>query len=132
MFKRMSLLALLFSASLAQAKEPFKMIRAGELAQMITQKDPKLSIYDANNGETREKYGIIPGAKLLSSSNKYDAAKELPTDKTSKLVFYCGNTKCMASHDAARKAAKAGYKDVAVMSDGIIGWKDAGHETAKP
>jgi len=28
----------------------------------------------------------------------------------------------MASHAAARRAVAAGYKDVAVMSDGIIGW----------
>jgi rhodanese-related sulfurtransferase len=28
----------------------------------------------------------------------------------------------MASHAAARRAVSAGYKDVAVMSDGIMGW----------
>jgi rhodanese-related sulfurtransferase len=30
----------------------------------------------------------------------------------------------MASHAAARRAVAAGYKDVAVMSDGIEGWAD--------
>jgi len=29
----------------------------------------------------------------------------------------------MASHEAARRAVGAGYKDVNVMSDGILGWK---------
>jgi len=30
----------------------------------------------------------------------------------------------MASHAAARRAVAAGYKNVAVMSDGIMGWAD--------
>ncbi len=30
----------------------------------------------------------------------------------------------MASHEAARRAVAAGYKNVAVMSDGIMGWAD--------
>ena len=36
----------------------------------------------------------------------------------------------MASHEAARRAVKAGYKDVSVMADGILGWKAAGEPTA--
>jgi rhodanese-related sulfurtransferase len=36
----------------------------------------------------------------------------------------------MASHAAARRAVKAGYKNVSVMSDGIVGWKEAGQKTA--
>jgi rhodanese-related sulfurtransferase len=31
----------------------------------------------------------------------------------------------MASHEAARRATDAGYTDVSVMADGIIGWKEA-------
>ena len=36
----------------------------------------------------------------------------------------------MASHEAARRAVKAGYTDVSVMADGIAGWKAAGQPTA--
>jgi len=32
----------------------------------------------------------------------------------------------MASHAAARRAVEAGYTDVSVMADGIVGWKKAG------
>jgi rhodanese-related sulfurtransferase len=32
----------------------------------------------------------------------------------------------MASHDAAREAAKLGYRKVFVMPDGIHGWMAAG------
>jgi rhodanese-related sulfurtransferase len=33
----------------------------------------------------------------------------------------------MASHQAAGRAAAAGYTDVSVMNDGIKGWKEAGN-----
>jgi len=32
----------------------------------------------------------------------------------------------MASHGAARRAVAAGYTDVSVMTDGIMGWDAAG------
>jgi rhodanese-related sulfurtransferase len=38
----------------------------------------------------------------------------------------------MASHGAAEKAVKAGYLDVSVMADGIMGWKDAGQPISTP
>jgi len=38
----------------------------------------------------------------------------------------------MASHAAARRAVEAGYQNVAVMADGIMGWNEAGKPTAKP
>jgi rhodanese-related sulfurtransferase len=87
---------------------------------------------DANGAETREKLGVIPGAILLTSSSEFDAKKELPQNKDSKLIFYCANTHCGASHQAAEKASEAGYKDVAVLPDGIKGWKEAGMPTATP
>jgi rhodanese-related sulfurtransferase len=36
----------------------------------------------------------------------------------------------MASHAAARRAVNAGYKNVMVMADGIVGWKEAGKKVA--
>jgi rhodanese-related sulfurtransferase len=38
----------------------------------------------------------------------------------------------MASHEAARRAVKAGYTQVSVMGDGLLGWKAAGKPVAKP
>jgi rhodanese-related sulfurtransferase len=35
----------------------------------------------------------------------------------------------MASHEAARRAVDAGYKNISVMADGIMGWKAAGQPT---
>ena len=86
---------------------------------------------DANGQETRTSQGVIPGAVLLTSSSTY-AVSELPADKTSKLVFYCANTKCSASQQAAKRAMENGYTNVAVLPEGISGWKKAGQPTAKP
>jgi rhodanese-related sulfurtransferase len=37
----------------------------------------------------------------------------------------------MASHEAARRAAAAGYTNVSVMVDGITGWREAGQRVAR-
>lgn len=91
----------------------------------------KFTPVDANGKSTRDSQGVIPGAILLTSSTGYDV-KELPTDKANKLVFYCANENCGASKQAAMKAVEAGYTDVAVLPEGIAGWKKAGQTTAKP
>ncbi|MBA3453641.1 MAG: rhodanese-like domain-containing protein [Deltaproteobacteria bacterium] len=80
---------------------------------------------DANGERTRQKMGVIPGAVLLTDSETFTPA-ELPADKAKTLVFYCANTSCGASHEAAAKALTAGYTDVKVLPDGIAGWVKAG------
>lgn len=94
-------------------------------------KEKKVTPVDANGTETRAKHGVIPGAVLLTSSSKYDL-KELPANKDAQLVFYCANQKCSASEAAARRAMENGYTNVAVLPEGIAGWKQAGQPTAKP
>lgn len=106
-----------------------KKVTVTELASLT--KEKKATPVDANGQKTRAEKGVIPGALLLTSSGSYDL-KELPADKASKLVFYCANEKCSASEQAAKKALEAGYTDVAVMPQGISGWKQAGQPTAKP
>ncbi len=83
---------------------------------------------DANSPATRQAEGVVPNAVLLSSG-AYDLA-ELPEDAGT-LVFYCANTYCSASDEAAEKARAAG-REVAVMRAGISGWKEAGFETDSP
>ncbi len=80
---------------------------------------------DANGDGTRKKMGVVPGAVLLSDYETF-ASSELGPDKAKNLVFYCANTSCGASHEAASRARMAGYKNVKVMPDGIAGWVKAG------
>jgi len=100
--------------------ETFKLIHVADLKALMESDKSSLHIYDANAAETRDQYGVIPGAMLLNSDDHYDLAV-LPQDKDAKLVFYCANSLCTASHEAARRAVKAGYEDVNVMGDGIRG-----------
>ncbi|MBV8762656.1 MAG: rhodanese-like domain-containing protein [Deltaproteobacteria bacterium] len=83
---------------------------------------------DANGDATRKRMGVVPGAVLLTDSESFQLS-ELPKDKGKPLVFYCANTACGASHQAAEKALTAGYEHVEVMSDGIAGWVRAGKKT---
>lgn len=100
---------------------PVKIVTVDALARGMKQKTA--TAVDANTEETRQKLGTIPGAVLLSSSLTYDPAKELPKAKNTKLVFYCLNPRCDASRVAALKALESGYTDIAVLPDGIQGWK---------
>jgi rhodanese-related sulfurtransferase len=92
-------------------------------------KDKRAIALDANGVETRQKYGVVPGATLLSDHRSY-ALTELPSDKAQPLVFYCGGTQCRASDAAAQRALSAGYANVSVMRDGIRGWVSAGQPTS--
>lgn len=80
---------------------------------------------DANGERTRKKMGVVPGAVLLSDYETFSVS-ELPADKSKTLVFYCANTHCSASHEAADRALTAGYRNVKVMNAGIAGWVSAG------
>ncbi|WP_224249260.1 rhodanese-like domain-containing protein [Hyalangium gracile] len=109
------------------ASRTVKSVTITEVASL--QKEKKATVVDANFEQFRKDNGIIPGAVLLTSFNKYDAARELPATKDTKLVFYCANTQCKASHAAAQRALEAGYTDVNVLPDGLLGWKKAGQAT---
>ena len=74
----------------AEPSEGFKIIHVQDLSDLIVKQPTTTWIYDADPPSVREKEGIIPGAKLLSSSSEYDLGL-LPSAKTSKLVFYCHN-----------------------------------------
>lgn len=106
-----------------EAKRDLPTVTVADLDGMLA--SGRGTAVDANGETTRKKRGVIPGAVQLSDYETYSAA-ELPADKAKALVFYCANEQCGASHTAAEKAAKAGYKDVRVLPAGIAGWVAAG------
>lgn len=112
-----------------EKKTAVKMVSLDEATDL--QKNKQASFLDANAADIRAKWGVIPGATLLTSFADYKTA-ELPKDKDAKLVFYCANVRCSASHKAAAKALQAGYTDVNVLPEGIIGWKNAGKPVSMP
>ena len=111
----------------AEAAKPVTEVTVSDVQGFI--KNKSATVFDANDGDTRKEYGVLPGAVLLASHKEYPLSV-LPATKTDKLVFYCGGTQCRASDAAAARAASAGYTDVNVMRAGIRGWKDAGQTTS--
>jgi rhodanese-related sulfurtransferase len=101
-------------------------VTAAELAGWVGARQCKP--VDANGDGTRSHMGVIPGAILLSDYRTYDLG-ELPADRSTRLVFYCANEECGASHTAAARAVIAGYQDVRLFKGGIAGWKNAGNAT---
>ena len=89
----------------------------------------KAVIIDVNGTESYQK-GHVPGA-LNYDVIKENLAAKLPTDKNALVIAYCGGPKCMAYQQAAKAAAKLGYKNVKHMSAGISGWKEAGQTLEK-
>ncbi|MCG8420366.1 MAG: hypothetical protein MJE77_20730 [Proteobacteria bacterium] len=111
----------------AQAKSADTGISVDEAAALL--KQGKVIMVDANSNKTRSTEGYVPGARLLTSFNKFKSS-ELKAEKSDTLVFYCYNESCGAAPAAAKKAGKKGYK-TRVMHGGIMGWKQAGHAVAK-
>ena len=101
-----------------------KEISVQQVQQLIDSKVKNVAILDANNEDARKDAGVVLGAILLTSYNKY-ALTELPKDKNTTLVFYCYNSYCQASNLAAQRAIGAGFKDARVMKAGIVGWNAA-------
>jgi rhodanese-related sulfurtransferase len=114
------------SAELEAAEQKVGSVTPDELQSLLDGK--KAQAIDANNDATRSREGVVPGATLLSNYREYDLSV-LPSDKAMKLVFYCANEQCGASHKAAARAVLAGWGDVAVMPAGIAGWKSSGKKT---
>jgi len=75
----------------SESKEKFQLIDVAQLEELQKDTRSPVTLLDANDPEFREKNGIIPGAKLLSSFDAYDLKKELPAAKDAPLVFYCSN-----------------------------------------
>ena len=49
----------------------------------------QLTAVDCNSEKTRKKHGVLPGAILIDDEETF-TADDLPADKATKLVFYCG------------------------------------------
>ena len=118
-------------ASLALAaetafKQYTKIVKTDAVKAVVDGKT-KGVIIDSRPYQKQYLKGHIPGALNLPSS-QFDkkAAKVLPKDKATLLVFYCGGLKCALSHQGAFAAEKLGYSNIQVYADGFPVWKKSG------
>ncbi len=128
MTRRIVTLVLMACFTLAGCEADLSGLQVMEVEELAAWKARRadLTICDANNEKTRQRFGVIPGAVLLSNYRDYDPSAELPGDRDATVVFYCHSEMCGAAGDAARKAVAAGHRDVWVLAPGIKGWADAG------
>ncbi len=104
-----------------QAAANIKTVTVAEVAKIVADKSG--TVFDANSQKQYES-GHVPGARHVSFDEMTRENLAVGTDK--KVVFYCWNDMCEASHEAAKAASKLGFSDVSVMRAGIQGWKKAG------
>jgi len=103
------------------AAKDLKTISTVQLADGIKSKG--LYVFDNNRVSVFEEHHIPTAVNM----NPRDPdASVLPADKNAKLVFYCMNTMCRASHKGANFAVEQGYPNTYVYGDGIEGWIEAG------
>lgn len=96
-------------------------VTVDQLAGMIERRET-VAVFDANRRERYEQ-GHVPGARWVAHDGV--TAEILPTDRATRVVFYCANSMCRASHTAARAAQALGFTNVSVLSAGIAGWTSA-------
>ncbi len=69
--------------------------------------------------------GAIPGAVNIPDSAFDKHHAQLPADKATFLVFYCGGLQCVLSDKSADKARALGYTNVKTYPEGYPGWSKA-------
>jgi rhodanese-related sulfurtransferase len=112
-----------FTSISGRANSNAKIIQVKQAGKHVEAKTLNVVILDINPYGVRASKGVVPGATKLMSYDKY-ALTELPSDKSTQLIFYCYNTFCLASDEAAERAITAGYTNVGRMRAGITGWQD--------
>ena len=86
--------------------------------------DQKTNMVLIDSRPKRKKYdkGHIPTALSIPDSQFAKFQDQLPADKNTPLVFYCGGLKCRLSHKSAKKAIDLGYTKVKVFAEGYPAW----------
>lgn len=91
-------------------------------ADLVAKIEAKQVVVIDVNGSDSFKAQHITGAKDFAAI-KGDLAANLPADKSTLIVAYCGGPKCGAWKQAAKAVADLGYTNVAHYSAGLSGWK---------
>jgi rhodanese-related sulfurtransferase len=100
----------------------YQNITAAELKSMLKDKDFLLVNVHIPLGTS------IPGTDLFIPYDKITVSEnvlQLPAEKDSKIVLYCRSGRM--SEIAAEELVNLGYPNVWNVSDGMVGWEQAGY-----
>jgi PQQ-dependent catabolism-associated CXXCW motif protein len=119
-----------------QSLDGIKTIGTQELATQLAKSASSLTVIDVMGF-----FETIPSSKaLLNSGGAYENASvdeafekrfagllaAIAPDKSSAVVFFCGNRNCWLSANTAMRAKKLGYSQVMWYRGGMESWKAAG------
>jgi rhodanese-related sulfurtransferase len=95
-------------------------ISAQELAGMLEEKDFRfINVHVPYEGEIQPTDHFVPFDEV---EERIDA---FPSEKDAKIALYCRSGSMSAT--AARELVRLGYTNVWNLSDGMLGWADAGY-----
>jgi rhodanese-related sulfurtransferase len=72
---------------------------------------------------------LIPGTHRVGLDTLEQHAATVGKDAP--IVTYCGGPQCPQSREAPETLTALGFTDVRVYTDGLQGWKTAGHEVVQ-
>jgi rhodanese-related sulfurtransferase len=101
-----------------------KDITRGALAEALLSRTPPI-VLEA----LPRKYfdvGHIPTARALPLDELEKIVPAVAADPAGAIVVYCASATCQNSHQAAKRLAELGYRNVAVYAGGKQDWKEAG------
>jgi rhodanese-related sulfurtransferase len=100
--------------------------------RQVEKPDPKVMLIDSRP-LPRFQQGSIPGAVNIPYP-AWDkvAAKLLPADKSTQLVFFCQGVTCQMSPLSQRKAIAMGYKNTKVYHEGVPEWQTKDYLVTRP
>lgn len=96
----------------------------------VVPKPPGVLLIDSRPAARKYDIGHIPTAVNIPDSQFEKLIDQLPTDKSTMLIFYCEGLECKLSHASAAKAEKLGYTNVQVYAEGFPEWAATGHLVA--
>lgn len=123
--KFIGILSLILYAAVAGAENPTVSLAEVQALVVKSPQEGGYLLIDARP-EIKFQEGHLPWAVSLPWPEIKERLAELPQDKGTHLVFYCGGDKCDLSHKSADLAQAAGYTKVAVFHEGEPAWKAAG------
>jgi rhodanese-related sulfurtransferase len=133
-YKTIPRIAVLLIVALGMAAAPVlaapavvKTVTLAEVEAMVAKspEDGKYRLYDSRP-EIKYFESHLPWAVSLPWQEMKERIDELPADKKTRLVFYCGGLKCDLSMKAAHLAVSLGYTNVSVFAEGEPAWTKGG------
>lgn len=95
-------------------------VSMAHIKKLAADKEPH-ALIDSRPRRTAEK-GMIPGAINIPDTEFDKLVDQLPKDKATPLIFYCGGLECVLSDKSAERARKLGYTNVTTYPEGHPEW----------